>query len=271
MRFAYFACNNGIPTFYETHKPINLYNFVDRYLFKKMTKMKKFYSLITISSYLINDYNQYPYFKKINKLMLRDSSDINDHLFSQKKNSKPSVGYVGSLYKGRGIEIIIELSRLLKNVDFHIIGDYKKFYSNIKNINSSNLILHGYIDHKDAIKKMSEFDLLLAPYNSKVEVPGGVNTHKWMSPIKLFEYMSVKKPIITSNLAAIKEFMVHDYNCLIVDENDTIEWKNAILKILNDKNLSNKLASNAYNDLILKYTWEIRARKIINEFKQTSQ
>ena len=135
------------------------------------------------------------------------------------------------MYKGRGIEIIIELSRLLKNVDLHIIGDYKKFYSNIKNINSSNLILHGYIDHKDAIKKMSEF-LLLAPYNSKVEVPGGVNTHKWMSPIKLFEYMSVKKPIITSNLAKKKEFMVHDYNCLIVDENDTIEWK-----------ICNKLAS----------------------------
>ena len=50
--------------FYETHKPINLYNFVDRYLFKKMTKNEKFYSLILTSSYLINDYNQYPYFAK---------------------------------------------------------------------------------------------------------------------------------------------------------------------------------------------------------------
>ena len=38
------------------------------------------------------------------------------------------VGYVGHLYKGRGIETIIECAKQLSNVTFHLVGGIKQGY-----------------------------------------------------------------------------------------------------------------------------------------------
>ena len=40
--------------------------------------------------------------------------------------NKLQIGYVGHLYKGRGIDIIIECAKVLKNFDFNIVGGNEK-------------------------------------------------------------------------------------------------------------------------------------------------
>ena len=35
------------------------------------------------------------------------------------------MGYCGHLYTGRGIEIILELAKIEKNIDFNILGGFK--------------------------------------------------------------------------------------------------------------------------------------------------
>ena len=53
---------------------------------------------------------------------------------------------------------------------------------------------------------MSEQLILLAPYQKDTIVPGGAITSDWMSPLKIFEYMSSKRPLISSNLEVLKRF-----------------------------------------------------------------
>lgn len=268
-----FSFRHNIPIFYETHQPYKYYNFIDKIIFNNLIKGKKFMSLITISEYLINDYNKISKFINIKKILLRDASNLNINTNIQRninsniKSIVSSVGYIGSLYEGRGIEIIVKLSNIMKNVSFNIVGGTsEEIMKYQKSSINNNLIFHGHLDYKSSIKIMSNFDILIAPYQSHTTVPGGMNTSKWMSPIKLFEYMSVNKPIITSEINSLKEFMTDQRNCLLVKEDNLNEWKDAINLLIRDKKLSNKIASNAFNDLKNKYTWDIRVKKIIDKF-----
>ncbi|MDC1047571.1 glycosyltransferase, partial [Alphaproteobacteria bacterium] len=264
---ACFFSSNKCYVYYETHKPFKYYNFIDRIFYKILVSKKMFLSLITISDFLINDYNKIKIFKNIRKLKLRDGSNTNEHIISNSNGQSLNVGYIGSLYEGRGIEIIIKLSQLMKHISFNIVGgndlEIKTFK---KKYECSNIIFYGHLDYISSIKQMKNFDILLAPYQSNTTVPGAINTSQWMSPIKLFEYMSAKKPIITSDIKSLKEFMKDKYNCIMVKENNIIEWQKAIQLIIDDKKLANNIVENAFTELKLKYTWDIRAKLIVKNF-----
>ena len=111
-------------------------------------------------------------------------------------------------------------------------------------------------------------DVMLAPYQNKVNVSGGGNTVKWMSPLKIFEYMSYGIPFICSDILVLKEVLKNNYNCKLVNPNDVKSWNLALHELLIDKDdISKKISLNAYNDLRDKYNWNIRSKNILNTIK----
>ena len=71
-------------------------------------------------------------------------------LFGKEETLK--VGYVGHLYKGRGIETIIECARKLNDISFHLVGGLKKdieFWKNhTKQIQLNNVFFYGFVSLK---------------------------------------------------------------------------------------------------------------------------
>ena len=62
-----------------------------------------------------------------------------------------------------------------------------------------------YIESK---KSYDEFDILLMPYQQKVFLSKEIyDTSKWMSVMKMFEYLSCKVPLISSNLPVLREVL----------------------------------------------------------------
>ena len=106
-------------------------------------------------------------------------------------------------------------------------------------------------------------DVLIAPYQNDTSVLGGKITTDWMSPLKIFEYMSAKKPIIVSNIKVLNEILTHKKNCMMVKPNSITQWKNTINYVLKEKNLSYKLAQQAHKDFLKKFTWEQRAKRVV--------
>ena len=112
-------------------------------------------------------------------------------------------GYVG--HSTGSIETIIECAKKIDDMTFHIVGglkvdiDYWKEY--LKNTNLNNIYFYGFVTSDETKKYLNSFDILLAPYQKKVSVFGNheSDTSKFMSPLKIFEYMSHKKPIIVSD------------------------------------------------------------------------
>ena len=170
------------------------------------------------------------------------------------------------MYEGRGIEIIIELSRKIDDVLFLVYGGNEVDVERLKQKHSNkNLMFMGYVENSMARKMMLSVDILLMPYQKEVSIGlKGHDTARWMSPMKMFEYMATKNPIISSNLPALREVLINGENAILVQCDNVLDWENAIKNIILDKELSDKISNNAYCDYKEKYNWDIRAKKIID-------
>ena len=80
-------------------------------------------------------------------------------------------GYFGHLYEGRGIEIIIELSRKIDDVLFLVYGGNEVDVERLKQKHSNkNLMFMGYVENSMARKMMLSVDILLMPYQKEVSI-----------------------------------------------------------------------------------------------------
>jgi len=263
-----FASILGFRVILESHD--FFYSKARRSIEQKLFNRKNFLKLVVISKSLQKDYLDF--FQHLNKIEVHhDAADVVNEIISN-DISWPStrqtlqIGYFGHLYKGRGIEIIIETAKALENFDFHIIGGNSSDIEKYKRLSlSNNLYFHGFKEQKELSILRSKCDILLMPYQKKLSIYNSdLNTSKWMSPMKLFEYMSSKKAIISSDLPVLREIL-NDSNSILVNPDNVSDWVNAIV-LLSDKELREKLAHNAYKDFINKYTWTKRAENIFNGF-----
>ena len=179
-------------------------------------------------------------------------------------------GYFGHLYTGRGIDVICELSKRNPNFMFLIYGgseeDIKKTKRRYQN---NNLFLKGFIEHNQSLIAMRCMDVLLMPYKEIVSVAlKGFNTAKWMSPLKMFEYMSAGVPIIASDLPALKEVLEHNFNCLLAPPDNYQKWNKALNIIYKNKSLAKFISKNSFDGYVKKYNWEKRATDFIGIYKK---
>jgi len=254
---------------YEVHAPIPVANSLKSYFFKylqeRILKSEKTKFVVTISNALKELLENQGVHKSI--YVEHDCASIVDNNQTCEAIKTPedglNIGYFGHLYKGRGIEIIIELSNYFANHNFHIVGgnpeDIRYYKDMTKN---NNVLFHGFIEPSKINLYRNSCDILLAPYQFKVAVAGdqGFSSSKFMSPLKVFEYMSSKKAIICSDLPVLRE-VLNDNNSILVKPDDINSWIAAINKLENN-NLRSKIAENAYSDFINYYTWEKRAERI---------
>ena len=255
---------------FETHNPIH--NFKDHRIkvFNKLIKNKYFKKLVVISSTLKNSYLDKGYLNKDKILVAHDGADnvedFNSKISLLGNKNTLKIGYVGHLYKGRGIELIIECAKQIKDLTFHIVGgmrndiDHWQKYS--KNLNVSNIYFYGFVPPKTVANYQNSFDIVLAPYTNKVSVFGNTgDTSKYMSPLKIFEYMSFKKPIIASDLPVLRE-VLSEKNSILVQPENIKNWVLAINRLRNQEDRK-IIAENALKDFKF-YTWKSRAYKVIN-------
>lgn len=122
-------------------------------------------------------YNGYP-----KEMILLNS--INSIKQKKIKNEKIQILFVGSGAIWHGLEELKETWNKisLSNFELHIVGEIKK-------IDSRNIIYHGVKYTKQLEKLMLQTDAFILPYNDVRISPG--------SPLKLYEYLTYRKPILT--------------------------------------------------------------------------
>ncbi|CAM4010398.1 glycosyltransferase [Alkalicoccus chagannorensis] len=256
--------NKGISIFYEAHAfPFSKLRVN---MERKLVKSPNFKKLIVISESLKKKYiREFPNLTDEDISVLHDGADITEIEVNAKfKDNNFNVGYVGSLYPGKGMEIILELSKIIPDVKFHIIGGSVKEIKDWKDkiTNQSNIIFYGQVPFDQTESYRQAMDVLIAPYSNKVYSKGNQEITQWMSPLKLFEYMASQKPIIASDIPVIREVLNKD-NSFLCHPNNLDCWKDNINLIKNksEENIEKKVR-NAYVDLVDNYTWSARAVKL---------
>jgi glycosyltransferase involved in cell wall biosynthesis len=178
-----------------------------------------------------------------------------------------NIGYIGHLYDGRGIDIMIDLAANNPKSGFHFIGGTEQDIARWKEYGhkQNNVFFYGFKPHHEVASYAIHFDVLLAPYQASVSVNGGSNTVNWMSPLKIFEYMSYNKPFVCSDLPVLREVLIPGKNCLLATYNDIHSWQNALDQLSQNADLTAKIVAGARQDLENHYSWKSRAAKIIQE------
>tara|TARA_B100001027_G_scaffold214572_1_gene187004 strand:+ start:582 stop:1697 length:1116 start_codon:yes stop_codon:yes gene_type:complete len=257
----------GKPVIFETHQPISSYSFIDKLLFKYTHR--KLIAIISITHALKRILLDEFTIKDKKIIVLPDAANLKIKKIKLSSKRK-KIGYFGSLLKGRGIDIIFSVAKDLEEIEFHIAGGSEFQINKLSMIKTKNIFFHGYLDEDRLISLRNKMDILLAPYQNNTSVLGGKVTTEWMSPLKIFEYMSSKIPFIASDIKVLREVLKNRYNCILVNPNSINEWKTAIKKIFSNEKLSEEISNNAFNDFISKYTWEIRAKKILEICSKSS-
>lgn len=200
---------------------------------------------------------------KKNILILHDGVDIKNFKNKITKNNLKSIIYIGSFYKGRGIELIIKLAKKFRELNFSLYGDNSN-YINTKIDYIKNLKLYGFKKYKDVPSLLSKSDILLMPYSNNVEIRAkGINTAEYCSPLKMFDYLAAGKIIVSSKLSGICEVLKHNKNAILVKDFNYKSWEKSILEIVKGKYNIKKIQANSHKTA-KKFTWKKRAKKIID-------
>ncbi len=266
MEIAFFGCLLRNNTIFETHTPLTEFKYLDKWLLRFVLRSDKVKMLVVISDALKKLLIEAHSIEASRVLVAHDGSDIAENITASFDKKNVSIGYVGHLYKGRGIEVIIEAARSIPDATFHVVGgnpDDVEYWEN-KSCTIENLKFHGFVSPQKAAEISMDMDILLAPYQETVMVTSGLDTSKWMSPLKIFEYMAAGKAIICSDIPVLREVLEHERNALLCEPADNEAWVTTINRLIADQELRLSISGSAYQDIKTKYSWSIRAKNVID-------
>lgn len=174
---------------------------------------------------------------------------------------KKVVCYTGHLYRWKGAHVLAQSRKYLPDdclvyivggTDIDI-GKFKEFLSDEK---IEGIVLTGYVAPTLVPKYLAASDVVVLPNTS-----GAAISSYYTSPLKLFEYMASRRPIVASNLPSIAEIL-DDQNAVLVEPDNPKALADGIKRVLQNQELADKIADKAYRDG-QQYTWQKRAERIL--------
>ncbi len=259
------AAELGLPVVYEAHSiPVGRWR---QRLLRRILVAPSTVGLVAISQALADDLataSLVPPGRPV--VVAHDAADARQHEPDRAARAAPRVGYVGSLYPGRGIDVVIELARRLPDLPFVVIGgsptDLARWRQQAL---PPNLDLVGFVPPGQLPAHYRKLDIVLMPYpRSGIRGPtASGDTSRWCSPMKMFEYMAAGAAIVSSDLPVLQEVLRHEANALIVPADDVGAWAGAIERLRHEPALRLRLGQQALADLQARHTWPARAAEVM--------
>lgn len=175
--------------------------------------------------------------------------------------SKIVIGFVGSFARYHGIEILLGVAEALQkrydNIRFLLVG---------RNIHGSDnpmaevftrglshlFAFTGEVLHSKIPLYISAMDIGIIP---------DFNTYG--SPMKLFEYMAMKKPVVAPDVPPIIEVVEDGQTAILFERGNVAEAVRAVETLLEDEKLRREVGQRARFKVISSYTWDRNAERIL--------
>ena len=201
-----------------------------------------------------------------------DGIDLEDFIIQETKEEcrkklglpidKKIVLYTGHLYKWKGVETLALSSEFLDD-DYLIVivGGIKWYLSNFKKFvqknNLRNIICLGHRDYTEIPYFLKAADCLVLTGTKTSEI-----SDKFTSPMKMFEYMASKTPIVASDLSSFRE-VLNEGNSVLIEPDNPEKLAQGIKKVLANLDIAHKISNQAFQD-VQKYAWQKRGERIIH-------
>lgn len=251
-----FSHRNGFKNLNKT-----ILSFVYHYFFQELL-LKEYDAVIAVSNevakstlrwYFVDKRNVYIVYNGVETDLFRPDQE-------QRRNTRKTLAilneekvllFFGFVTKQKGLHLIIKaLPTILKNnkyVKLMIVGEGEYLDEARLMLKQSGLenyaIFTGHIPHKDASHYINASDIFVMPTLRQEGLP-----------FALIEAMACQKPVIASRIGGIPSVIVDGINGLLISPGDVSALAEKVISLLNNKNLSDKLAENARKKVIQKFS-----------------
>lgn len=175
--------------------------------------------------------------------------------------------YTGHLYSWKGVDTLIEASQHLDDTwSVVIVGgtdhDRKVYEDIVEEKKLHNVRLVGMRPHEEIPLWQRAADVLVLPNTAKEDI-----SKYYTSPVKLFEYMASRVPVVASDIPSIR-YVVGDADVLFFIADDFRSLAHAIANAGSGSGGSQKRIDAAYAK-VQGFSWEKRASTILSFLKKT--
>ncbi len=171
--------------------------------------------------------------------------------------------YIGDTGERRGLRTVVrslpKLAKDIKNIKLVIVGKVtNELKLEVDKLKITNYVdFQGWQNESTFVKYIQESDVCLSPLHRNIH-------HDTTYANKLFQYMSLGKPLIVSNATAQKK-LVEEYNTgLVHKEKDVEDFENKVLELYNNPLLREKLGKNGKGFVQNEFTWDKTSKELIN-------
>lgn len=270
---AYFFSFTSIKFTYENHNIRHTLKGFQKSMFDKVIRSKNMTKMIVISEALKKIIIEETKLNESKIAVFHDGATVTDNQKASinftKGSDKFHVGYIGTIGKGRGLELIYECALSCSDMEFHIIGGTENQAKSYLKVDSlpANFHCYGFVAPAMTATYRNECHVMLAPYQNNLELRSGKNSSSYMSPLKIFEYMSSQKAIIASDLPVLRE-VLNEQNAILCHPNRVEEWKVALKMLEANQTMRNQIAKQAFDDFEAQYSWHKRTQRILQIIKK---
>ncbi|MEM5825795.1 MAG: glycosyltransferase family 4 protein [Candidatus Aenigmatarchaeota archaeon] len=243
--------------FYETFFPINFigYHILENSILKKYVEIPT----VTVSNSTKNDLLNLG-FKKV--FIVSEGISFHPLRKIPDKSEKPTIIYLGRLKKAKRVEHVIKafniVEKKIPKAKLWIVGSgYLR--SHLEKISNKRVTFFGHVNEKKKIDLLSKAWILINP---SIREGWGIN---------VIEANACGTPCIAYDVPGLRDSIVDGKTGLLVKENGNIEaLANAIIKVLEDEKLRNKLSINALK-WARRFSWDKSAREFEKIIKMVSK
>ena len=171
------------------------------------------------------------------------------------------LGYIGSLVSYEGLDLLLESLPLIKKeittpFKLMIVGDgtyMEKLQALCSELDlDDDVIFTGRVPHEEVEDYYSIVDI--APF-PRLPLP----VTEMVSPLKPFEAMAMQKAVISSNVAALGEIVIHQETGILFEKGDVDDLALNLSKLIEDSELRHQLGIKAREWVCEHRDWNIVA------------
>ncbi|MCY3914928.1 MAG: glycosyltransferase [Chloroflexi bacterium] len=176
------------------------------------------------------------------------------------------VGYVGRLHTlglDKGVGTLVEALASIDGVCLAVVGGPADMADALRRrwlalgAPLERFLYAGQVLPDEAPRYLSAFDVCAMP------LPSSARFSHYASPLKLFEYMAAGRAIIASDLPSWSDVVTDEETALLLPPSDVAAWSEAIDRLRLDGDLRTRLGGHARQRAIERYTWDVRAARIL--------
>jgi glycosyltransferase involved in cell wall biosynthesis len=168
------------------------------------------------------------------------------------------VVYCGHFYDEKGVPTLVDAARRLPKATLQLVGGWPADIERMRERahGCESLRFAGFVANARVPLHLAAADALVLPNSARF--PQARTT----SPLKLFEYMAARRPIVATRIPALAGWLRHDENAWLVAPDSPEALAEGLERVLASPALGARLAEQAWRD-VQRCTWRRRAAEIL--------